>query len=52
MSGQYGYEWPVPDDADVLAALLGAIGDMERGLPPKAEELLIVFASQHAAGQP
>jgi hypothetical protein len=46
-----GYEWPVPSEADVLAALFGAMGDMERGLPPKTEELLVIFAFEHAAGQ-
>jgi hypothetical protein len=38
------YEWPDPDPADVLPALLGAIGDMERGLPPKTGDLLVIFA--------
>ena len=46
-----GYEWPVPSPADTRAALLGALGDMERGLIPKAEEMLIIFASVHAARQ-
>jgi hypothetical protein len=48
-NGEYGYQWPVPAEADVRRALLGAMGDMERGLPPKVEELLIIFASLHAA---
>jgi hypothetical protein len=48
MSG-YGYQWPAPADDDVLRALLGAIGDMKRGLAPKTEELLVIFAWQHAA---
>jgi hypothetical protein len=48
MSGG-AYQWPAPADADAVRALLGAIGDMERGLVPKTEELLIIFAWQHAA---
>ncbi len=49
--GRYGYQWPVPGEADVRRALLGALGDIERGLPPKVEELLIitVLPSVHAA---
>ena len=46
-----GYEWPVPSEADTRDALLGAIGDMQRGLPPKAGELLIIFAFLHAGRQ-
>jgi hypothetical protein len=45
-----GYEWPVPNEADTQDALLGALGDMERGLVPKVEELLVIFASLRAAG--
>ena len=42
MTGKY--EWPVPEDADVLEALLGVSGDVERGLPPKHEEFMIILA--------
>jgi hypothetical protein len=52
MSGQYGYEWPVLSEADVEKALLGAAGDMDRGLAPKTEEMLIILAAMHAAGEP
>jgi hypothetical protein len=47
---RYDYEWPVPSHVDALEAMAGAIGDMERGLPPKAEELLVIFAYMNAAG--
>jgi hypothetical protein len=45
------YEWPVPEDADVLEALVGAEGDLLRRLPPKTEDLLIIFAHLHANGR-
>lgn len=43
------YPWPVPAEADVQEALAGVIGDMQRGLPPKIEEALILLADLSAA---
>jgi hypothetical protein len=41
--------WPMPSPADTALALEDMSGDIARGLPPKADDVLIVLAAARAA---